>query len=88
MYWLIVMTIKKDTTAPHYGKYAGGWQVIGILFPAAGIILFLVPLIFNRTAGDNTFKDLFDVKKAVRNDNSNAIAAAPSETPAKVVEME
>jgi len=25
MYWLIVMTIEKDGSAPHYGEYAGGW---------------------------------------------------------------
>jgi hypothetical protein len=25
MYWLIVMTVQKDTTYPYYGEYYGGW---------------------------------------------------------------
>jgi len=57
------------------------------LFPAAGIILFLVPLIFNKAPSDNTFKELFDIKKAVRKD-SNAIAPMKDTPEAKVVEME
>lgn len=88
MYWLIVMTVQKDTTYPYYGKYYGGWQFIGILFPLAGIILFLIPLIFNRAAGGKEFKDAFDIKKAVRRDHSPNAVEPMRETPAKEVEME
>ena len=72
MYWLIVMTVQADTTYPYYGGYYGGWQIIGILFPLAGLVLFLVPLIFNKGQADGSFLEIFP-------ESCSAPAAKPKE---------
>merc|ERR1712127_487287 len=69
IWWLIIMTIKKDTTQLYEG-YNIGWQVLGALLPIAGIILFLVPLIFAKGASPGTFKSAFAIKRESANDET------------------
>jgi len=50
------------------------------------LILFFIPLIFNRAPGNNEFKELFDIKKAVRRDHSPNAVEPIKETPVKDME--
>ena len=52
------MTVRTDTKE-NYGKYHAGWQWIGAIIPVGGLILFLVPLIFNKTKPTNELKECF-----------------------------
>jgi hypothetical protein len=84
MYWLIVMTIQKDTTYPFYSGYYGGWQILGLLFPLSGLVLFIIPLVFNRLPNDKDFEGWFPIPER----KQNVSAVEPSkETPAKQVEL-
>lgn len=58
IYWLLIMTVRADTKE-NYGKYHAGWQWIGAIIPVGGLILFLVPLIFNKTKPTNELKECF-----------------------------
>jgi SNF family Na+-dependent transporter len=60
IWWLLVMTAAKDIEIP-YSDYNVGWQVIGLMIPVFGVILFLLPLIFFKGSADGTFKKAFRV---------------------------
>lgn len=62
IYWLIIMTVAKDTQE-RYENYHIGWQIIGIIIPVVGVILFIVPTIFGKSQGDGTFKSAFAIKE-------------------------
>ena len=42
MYWILVVNFKNDITTA-YGNFHTGWQIIGVLFPVLGILVFLIP---------------------------------------------
>merc|ERR1719272_1770028 len=70
IYWLLILTVKADTTE-NYGKYHAGWQWIGAIIPVGGLVLFIVPLIFNKAKPTNELKELFSAKNLpVRNQHS------------------
>lgn len=55
MYTLLIMTLKNDIEMP-YGELYVGWQVIGGIVPVIGFIMFLVPLIGNKSVPSGLFK--------------------------------
>lgn len=63
IWWLLVMTCAKDIEIP-YEKYHVGWQVIGLLIPVFGLLLFLLPLIFFKGEGSGFFKKAFALDDA------------------------
>lgn len=44
IYLLMVMTVQKNVEKP-YGNYHFGWQMVGVLIVAIGLVLFLIPLL-------------------------------------------
>jgi hypothetical protein len=64
IWWLLVMTTAKDIEIPYEG-YNVGWQVIGLLIPIFGLLLFLLPLIFFKGKTDSAFKNAFKITDEV-----------------------
>jgi len=60
MYWLVIMTIKKDSYEP-YGEYHYGWQILGAIMPLAGLIIFFIPVCFAKGPADGSFKKCFEI---------------------------
>lgn len=62
IWWLLIMTIKKDIDVPYEG-YHVFWQILGGILPVLGILLFLGPAIFAKGASDGSFKSAFAIQK-------------------------
>ena len=94
IWWLLVMTTAKDIELPYEG-YNVGWQVIGLLIPVFGFLLFLLPLIFFKGKTDVAFKNAFKITAEVKATEVEftktvavveAVAVAESISPAKEID--
>lgn len=87
MYTLLVLTIADDIENKGYGGLYVGYQVLGAIVPIVGIILFLIPLIFNKTAPSGEFKKTFAIGAELNSSSKVEPEVAASDEP-KVVELE
>lgn len=84
MYTLLILTFKTDLVSP-YGDLYWGYQLLGAIVPAIGLIIFLIPLIANKAAPSGEFKQTFSIKGSEQIASSKV--AAVSDEP-KVMELE
>jgi len=62
MYTLLVMTTAGDIEKPYGGLHLG-WQILGAIVPIIGFIMFLIPLIGNRSPPSGEFKRTFAISE-------------------------
>lgn len=93
MYTLLVMTTAADIKKPYGGLHIF-WQIAGIIVPVVGFIMFLIPLIGNKSAPSGEFKRTFAISecaniKDLKPSTSSGNQVAPTNVDAvKEVELQ